>query len=528
MIPPKKFIKVFLISMLFIGLFSCKPETKEKSEILIENKDSLKLNLFQEPYRPQFHFSPPEKWMNDPNGMVYHQGIYHLFYQYYPEDIVWGPMHWAHATSTDLIHWEHKGIKLYPDEHGYIFSGSAVVDHNNSSGLGTAASPALVAIFTYHDPKGEKEGEINFQTQGLAFSNDNGETWTKYKDNPIIGNPGIKDIRDPKVSWHEASKNWIMTLAVGDHISFYASKNLIEWNKLSDFGKAIGAHGGVWECPDLFPMPLGETGEKKWVLLVSINPGAPNGGSATQYFIGSFDGVNFVPDDKKTRWLDYGTDNYAGVTFSNTPENKKLFLGWMSNWDYARDTPTKVWRSAMTLPRELSLIEENGDYYLKSTPIDALESLRAHSSSEKDITVNGTYQAQEVSLEQAEVYLETKLNKAFSIKIANTLGEQVVLHINPDKEEISFDRRQSGQTNFSEKFANKIHTLPYKVTDKITDLRIILDRSSVEIFIDQGRYVITEQLFPNGPYQRLSILSDTPININTLNINQLKSIWTDE
>jgi len=224
MIHINKLIKNYLVITFFIGFLSCKSDLKEKSAIPVLEIDSLKVDLFQESFRPQFHFTPPEKWMNDPNGMVFHKGIYHLFYQYYPEDIVWGPMHWGHATSADLIHWEHKGIKLFPDEHGYIFSGSAVVDHNNSSGLGSEEDPPLIAIFTYHDPKGEKEGKLNFQTQGLAYSNDNGDTWTKYKHNPIIENPGIKDIRDPKVRWHEPSKNWIMTLAVGDHISFYASK----------------------------------------------------------------------------------------------------------------------------------------------------------------------------------------------------------------------------------------------------------------------------------------------------------------
>jgi len=514
--------------LLFLGFLGCMPEIKEKSPIPVLDTDDLIATIFQEPYRPQFHFSPPENWMNDPNGMVFHKGVYHLFYQYYPEDIVWGPMHWGHATSIDLIHWEHKGVKLFPDEHGYIFSGSVVVDHNNSSGLGSATSPPLVAIFTYHDPKGEKAGRLDFQTQGLAYSNDNGDTWTKYQHNPILDNPGIKDIRDPKVRWHEASENWIMTLAVGDHISFYTSKNLIKWEKVSDFGNEIGAHGGVWECPDLFPMTLKENGETKWVLLVSINPGGPNGGSATQYFVGSFDGIHFVPDDKKTRWLDHGADNYAGVTFSNVPDDKKLFLGWMSNWDYAQQTPTKTWRSAMTIPRELSLIQENGNYYLKSNPIEALKKLYTPVSNQQDLEINGLYESTELKLDQAEIFLETKLNKAFSIKISNNQGDHVIIQIDPKKEVISFDRRISGQTKFSEKFANKIHTLPYSGSGDISEIRIIIDQASLEIFIDKGRYVMTEQVFPNSSYTKFSIISEGPINIKTLNINQIKSIWTDE
>lgn len=528
MIHINKLIKNYLVITFFIGFLSCKSDLKEKSAIPVLEIDSLKVDLFQESFRPQFHFTPPEKWMNDPNGMVFHKGIYHLFYQYYPEDIVWGPMHWGHATSADLIHWEHKGIKLFPDEHGYIFSGSAVVDHNNSSGLGSEEDPPLIAIFTYHDPKGEKEGKLNFQTQGLAYSNDNGDTWTKYKHNPIIENPGIKDIRDPKVRWHEPSKNWIMTLAVGDHISFYASKNLIQWEKLSDFGNEIGAHGGVWECPDLFPMPLGETDDTKWVLLVSINPGGPNGGSATQYFVGSFDGINFVPDDNNTRWIDYGADNYAGVTFSNVNDDKKLFIGWMSNWDYAQVTPTKAWRSAMTIPRELNLFYEDENYYLKSTPVESLENLYSNTFSKKDIEIKDAYELSELKIDQADILIETQLNQVFSIKISNKREEYVLLQFDPEKQLISFDRRKSGQINFSEKFANKIHTLPYSVSDKVSEIRIILDQASLEIFIDDGRYVMTEQVFPSDPYNKLSIISDATINIKTLNINQIKSIWTNE
>ena len=524
----KQLSKICCTFLIILSLWNCNSDKKQQPDPNIVENDSLAMSSFQEPFRPQLHFSPVKKWMNDPNGMVYYQGVYHLFYQYYPEDIVWGPMHWGHATSKDLIHWDHQGIKLFPDEHGYIFSGSVVVDHNNTSGLSPTDRPPLVAIFTYHDPKGEKEGKINFQTQGLAFSNDNGKTWEKYEGNPVIGNPGIKDIRDPKVSWHEASNSWIMTLAVGDHISFYGSKDLIEWNKLSDFGKELGAHGGVWECPDLFPMIESNSGELKWVLLVSINPGGPNGGSATQYFIGSFDGENFVPEDEKIRWIDHGADNYAGVTFSNAPDNKKIFLGWMSNWDYAQQTPTKVWRSAMTIPRELDLIKEKDNYFLRSAPVEQFQKLRLKGHEEINVNIKGSYLLDKTLPEQAEVLIETEIAHAFSIKISNDLDEFTLLQIDPKKEEITFDRRQSGQKDFSEKFANKIHTLPFQASNKSTDIKIILDRSSIEIFIDQGRYVMTEQVFPNAAYTRLNILSEEPMNIEKLNINQLKSIWRDE
>ena len=293
-------------------LFSCKnKESKAKVSA------AVKTDYYTEPYRPQFHFSPEEKWMNDPNGMVYHKGVYHLFYQYYPEDIVWGPMHWGHATSKDVVHWKHKPIALFPDEHGLIFSGSAIVDFDNTSGFGTKENPPLVAIFTYHLMAGEKAGRKDFQTQGIAYSLDNGDTWTKYEENPVIENDGIKDFRDPKVFWNAANQTWVMALVAGDHLQLWNSDNLKEWNKLSEFGKDKGAHGGVWECPDLFPLKVEGGEEEKWILLISMNPGAPNGGSGTQYFIGDFDGEKFTTDQSEVKWLDWGTDNYAGVTYNN-------------------------------------------------------------------------------------------------------------------------------------------------------------------------------------------------------------------
>ncbi|MEL7146805.1 MAG: glycoside hydrolase family 32 protein, partial [Bacteroidota bacterium] len=231
-----------------------------------------RISKMGEEYRPYFHFTPPSQWMNDPNGMFYYEGEYHLFYQHYPDSNVWGPMHWGHAVSRDMIVWEHLPIALYPDSLGYIFSGSAVVDWKNSTGFGTAEQPPIVAVYTYHDPLGEKAGKTDFQSQGIAYSIDKGRTWTKYDANPVLPNQGVKDFRDPKVFWHQQSQRWIMTLAELDHISFYASENLIAWEKLSDFGLTYGSHGGVWECPDLFELTVEGTEESKWVLLVSINP----------------------------------------------------------------------------------------------------------------------------------------------------------------------------------------------------------------------------------------------------------------
>jgi sucrose-6-phosphate hydrolase SacC (GH32 family) len=251
---------------------------------------------YQEQYRPQIHFSPLKHWMNDPNGMVYYQGEYHLFYQYHPESTVWGPMHWGHAVSTDLVNWEELPIALFPDEFGTIFSGSAVIDWNNTSGLGSLENPPMVAIFTYHDAKAEKTGAIDFQTQGVAYSLDKGRTWNKYANNPVMKNPGIRDFRDPKVSWNSKVNKWIMVLAEGQQIGFYSSDNLLSWKFESYFGEGWGDHSGVWECPDLISLQVDDSGNRKDVLIVSIGSGGPNGGSATQYFVGDFDGNKFVLD----------------------------------------------------------------------------------------------------------------------------------------------------------------------------------------------------------------------------------------
>lgn len=304
---------LFLIFLSIGSLLSC---TTKSVPAFQEN------NLEQ--YRPAYHFTPAKGWMNDPNGLVYVDGEYHLFFQHYPDSTVWGPMHWGHAVSKDLVHWEELPIALFPDSLGYIFSGSAVYDAANTSGLGSTATPPLVALFTYHDPKGEKARTIGFQTQGLAFSLDKGKTWKKYEGNPVLKNPGIRDFRDPKinqVTQANGKSTWVMTLAAQDRIHFYESANLKEWTFLGEFGQGVGAHGGVWECPELLSMKAPD-GRQKWVLLVSMNPGGPQKGSATQYFIGDFKQGAFTPDDTMIRWLDYGPDNYAGVTWANLPKSK--------------------------------------------------------------------------------------------------------------------------------------------------------------------------------------------------------------
>lgn len=478
---------------------------------------------YTEPYRPQVHFSPREKWMNDPNGMVYYKGTYHLFFQYYPDSTVWGPMHWGHATSKDLIHWKQQPIALYPDSLGYIFSGSAVVDAANTSGFGRNGQPPLVAIFTHHDPKGEKAGTADFQNQSIAYSLDEGATWTKYAGNPVVKNPGIRDFRDPKVSWYEVGKKWIMTLATLDRVTFFSSKNLKEWTKESEFGQKAGAHGGVWECPDLFSLDYG--GKKIWILLVSINPGGPNGGSATQYFTGQFDGKKFTPYGTEARWIDYGPDDYAGVTWSNTG-NRKIFLGWMSNWQYAGVVPTESWRSAMTVPRELSIEKIGTDYLLRSAPVKELKMIDKAPKLAKNIS------AADLQLTQkwgkltgpARVTLSSDKIRDFSITLSNSEGEKVVMGYDKEANHYFVDRSSSGKVSFEKGFARK-HTVP-RMSDKAAfDLTLIIDNASVELFADKGLSVMTEVFFPTVPFSHISIQSSDDFKINTLQFSKLKSIW---
>lgn len=462
-----------------------------------------------EKYRPIFHFTPPAGWMNDPNGMVFYDSTYHLFYQHYPDSTVWGPMHWGHATSENLIDWEHRPIAIYPDSLGYIFSGSAVFDAENSSGLGTAENPPLIAIYTYHNAEAEQSGKSDFQSQAIAYSLDQGASWQKYDQNPVLPNPGIRDFRDPKVMpWNLSSdkKGWLMTLAVSDRIQFYSSENLLDWTLESEFGQNEGAHGGVWECPDLIPMTAPD-GTKKWVLLVSINPGGPQKGSATQYFIGDFSDGIFIPDDQLIRWLDYGPDNYAGVTWANTP-NRNLFIGWMSNWLYAQVVPTEAWRSAMTLPRELGLFEVEGTWLVKSSP--ARENLQLRKS-----TVELDNLQSNLPSEAVEITADIDDEAPVSILLENDLGEKVL--ITRDNGLVSVDRSLAGNSDFHPDFA-AVHSAPMSWEAK--SLRIFLDASSLELFINDGEIVITSTLFPNEPWKRIRFSE----NLSTIQLHNLAEI----
>lgn len=504
---------------LFATLYSCK-----KPEMVEVDKP----RPFSEIHRPQLHFSPPQMWMNDPNGMVYYKGEYHLFYQHYPDSTVWGPMHWGHAISKDLIHWEHQPIALYPDSLGMIFSGGAVVDEKNSSGFGTAKNPPLIAIYTYHNAEMEKQGRNDYQTQGLAYSLDDGRTWTKYEKNPVIKNPGQRDLRDPKFFWHEESKKWILILAAGDHAEIFGSKDLKSWNKLSDFGKEYGAHGGVWECPDLIPFTVDGETTRKWLMIININPGGPNGGSATQYFIGEFDGKKFVCDTDKsiTSWLDYGPDNYAGVTWSNAPNNKAIFIGWMSNWAYGQSTPTHPWRSANTLPRELSLVRVNGTLHVRSVLWD-VESLIQSNKQLANLTVQDSLDLSgEIGFPVTKSLLKGEIEaKDFSFVFSNSKGQNVKVGFDSKAKQFFIDRKRSGKTNFSPEFVKDIVAPRFSTNGKIT-FTLVTDVSSVEVFFDDGITVMTALFFPEEDLSQLKIYSPSGVTkVDSLTISQLSSIW---
>jgi fructan beta-fructosidase len=456
-------------------------------------------------WRPRLHFAPKKGWINDPNGMVYHKGVYHLFFQHYPDGNQWGPMHWGHATSTDLVSWEEQSIKLYPDSLGYIFSGSAVFDSLNTSGLGTAANPPLVAIFTHHDPKTEKSTNT-FQNQSIAYSLDNGNTWTKYPGNPVLRNPGIVDFRDPKVMWYAPRSRWIMTLATKDRITFYSSPNLLIWEKESEFGATQGAHGGVWECPDLIPMT--HDGKTHWVLLVNLNPGGPNGGSATQYFIGEFDGKAFTASHTDTRWVDYGPDEYAGISWSNTG-NRVLFIGWMSNWDYANHLPTQSWRNAMTVVRELSLRTIRDTFRLISQPVPELSRYVKPQQVLRDKKVSAGRPLL-VNIPQGQpawiLDLDTKDQASFHVRIINPAGEEIMAGFDARSNTYFIDRGLSGKVRGKGDFARPIRAPRFFTTGPVS-LKIIADASSIELFADNGATVLTAVYFPSQPPSQVIVAS---------------------
>ena len=513
-----------VISIITIG---CNNRQPDNVQHVIENQD-----IYRETHRPQFHFSPESKWMNDPNGMFYYEGEYHLFYQFYPDSTVWGPMHWGHAKSTDLVYWQHLPIALYPDSIGLIFSGGAVVDNYNTSKLGTATKPPIVATFTHHNLEGEKTGKKDFQKQSIAYSTDGGTEWLKYAHNPVISNTDqIKDFRDPKVAWHDKSQKWILVLAAYDRVKFYSSTNLIDWKFLSDFG--IEGDNRLWECPDLFPIKVEGTNEEKWVLIISIQKNAPNGGTATSYFIGEFDGQEFKSDIKNQKWLDWGADNYAFVTWNNLPKSdgRTIGIGWMSNWQYAQIVPTVNWRSAMTLPRELRLFKSDSDYILNSRPIKELRKLRGDSISFNQLIVAGEKVLNNsFSPSQYEIIIDVNLREttanSFGIGLQNDVGENLLITFDKNEEMLYVDRTNSSNDKFSEEFFKKIHSAPINYDKDTLKIHLFVDAASLEIFINNGELSFTDIFFPSIKFDKISLFAKDGIcNIINFKIYTLNSIW---
>ena len=440
-----------------IQYFTCWKELKETNSFDSSNREK---------YRPLYHHTPPYGWMNDPNGIFYKDGVWHLYFQYNPFGSQWENMNWGHSTSRDLIHWTYEGIPIQPDALGVIYSGCCVVDKDNVAGFG---KNAVIAFYTSAGTS---------QTQSIAYSLDNGKTFTKYAGNPIVTS-NVPDFRDPKVFWNEDTQLWNLILAAGQQMSIYSSKNLKDWTFESHFGEGYGNHDGVWECPDLIKMG------NKWVLLCNINPGGPYGGSATQYFVGHFDGHKFTCESAPTvtKWLDYGKDQYATVTFNNAPNGRIVAIPWMSNWQYGNHVPTLQFRSANGLPRELGLFSYQGESYISVKPSPEVFAVFSNKTSTK--------------LQPASYIEVTNIKGNASITLKNNQNEEVVMVYDAKKGTFSMNRNQSGVSEFSSEF-KAVTTSP--TYGAISGLQIFVDKSSVEVFDVDGKMAMTNIVFPTSPY----------------------------
>ena len=518
-------------------------------KILGLKKDALALNLMKlsdtfdttntDEYRPSYHFTPLYGWMNDPNGMVYKDGEYHLYFQYNPYGSKWGNMHWGHAVSKDLLHWEHLDPAIARDPMGHIFSGSSVVDKNNTAGYG---KNAIIAIYTNNSTSHD-------EVQCLAYSTDNGRTFTKYEGNPVLTPfDGLKDFRDPKVFWYEKGKCWYMIVSADKETRFYKSKNLKKWTYVSSFGKGLGQQPCQYECPDFFQLPVnGDKKNMKWVMIMNVNPGCWFGGSATEYFVGDFDGKNFTcPDGNDVKWLDWGKDHYATVTYSNTGD-RVLAMTWMSNWQYANLTPFKQNRGANGLPRELKLYEKDGKYYISENVAPEAYVLRKDSHELGNETVDGAkdFKGAAAHMEGAfeiEADITPDANGIAGIEISNNKRERTMIYFDMKKGKVIMDRTESGLTDFGKKAVphdielawdkqrEQQGKLPFRMENAINykndfalatwaplslcedgkktyHVDIFVDKSSVELFVDGGRIAMTNLVFPVAPYENVKLYS---------------------
>lgn len=470
--------------------------------------------------RPVFHFTPPVNWLNDPNGLAYYDGEYHLFYQYHPYNMVWGPMHWGHAVSRDLIHWEHLPIALYPDEHGMIFSGSAVINWKDTAGFG---SEAMVAIFTYN--------KDHVETQNLAYSTDRGRTWTKYAGNPVIPTPDpVSDCRDPKVFWHE--DHWVLLLAAKDKVLFFISPDLKQWQPSGTFGGGYGSTDGVWETPDLFQLPVNGS-DPYWGLTVGVGNGSYAGGSGTQYFVGDFDGKTFTSMNPKETvlWMDYGADFYAPQSWNNEPKGRRIIVGWMSNWQYARETPAETWRGLFTLPRELNLVNTRNGLRLAQRPIYELEGLRGERHHWLNETLSpGINLLEGITGDGFEIQADLEINPQATMvgfRLRTGEGEQTMVSFDVQRQQLILNRQRSGKIDFHEHFA-AMHSVKVHLNNDVLRLHVFVDRSSIEVFADDGCTVISDLIFPSASSQGLELfVAGGAMKLNRLDIYHLETMHLD-
>lgn len=479
--------------------------------------------------RPDYHFTPPSGWINDPNGLIERGGVYHLFYQFYDggwalqdgrfkNSTEWGPMHWGHATSTDLVHWHQMPIALYPDKkvgtsevQGMIFSGSVVFDRDNTSGLGSRKRPPMVAVYTLADTFGPGSG----QRQAIAYSVDNGTVWKKYAGNPVLPYNNTETFRDPQVFWFGGASKWAMVISCGDRVCFYNSPDLKHWTQVGDFGKSEVGVGVPWECPDLFPLQVTHDGktETKWVLVVSVQHGAPTGSFGTRYFVGDFDGTTFKnsapPSDAK--WLDYGSDYYAARTWIPSRNNlgHRIVLGWMANWSYAKTLPATQYRGSMTVPRELSLQYDGSEYYLAQRPVPSVQ--RRLDPRRINVKIDDSHTSQSITTGTvAEINVDFKLTPGsdkFEIELFKTRQQQLSIAYDVAKSEISVDRRNYAGYRFkTDKSPQRAHVAPQN--GHLT-IQALLDRNSVELFVNDGRVTFTDLIYPEGTLTQTSVISAT-------------------
>jgi len=476
----------------------------------------------REAFRPAFHHTPLYGWMNDPNGMVYKDGVWHLYYQCNPYGSKWQNMTWGHSTSRDLVTWQHHPAAIEPNGLGTVFSGSCALDPMNTAGFG---SDNIIALYTSAGAS---------QIQSLAHSNDGGETFEIYPGNPVITLES--EARDPNMFWNKDTHEWNLLLAHAlDHeMLVFTSPDLKRWTLESSFGKGLGSQDGVWECPDMFPLAVDGSGEMKWMLICNINPGGPFGGSATQYFIGDFDGKTFTPDtdlqgNVPTKWMDFGKDHYATVSWSDAPDGRRTVIGWMSNWQYAAEVPTTQFRSANTLPREVGLFKaSDGQIYASSAPSPEVNALRGNvaltkqSVNVKEKTRMYPLPTENGGICEIDLTVAPQKASAITLTLSNAKGENVVMTYNPKKSEFSFDRRNSGLTDFSQDFP-AVTTAPTFNDGGKLSLRIFIDRSSIEVFGNGGKFAMTNLVFPTQPYTTMSVnATDANARIENLTIYPLK------